>query len=46
MHTPAFSAADYDKKIRQTVPFYDAYFAQAAGRPCRGGSKSLSAGWI
>ena len=30
MHTPAFSAADYDKKIRQTVPFYDAYFAQAA----------------
>lgn len=30
MHTPAFSAADYDKKIRQTVPFYDAYFEQAA----------------
>ncbi len=45
MHTPAFSAADYDKKIRQTVPFYDAYFEQAAAA-VRNVSNAPSAGWI
>lgn len=46
MHTPAFSAADYDKKIRQTVPFFTMLTLNRPPLPYGNVSNAPSAGWI
>lgn len=43
-HQPAFQAKEYDKQIRQALPYYEEFFKQAVGIASAFGKKGLS--WL